>query len=928
MLREHIDRLADALARQAEAGVLELLAPLLDAKTLALLEPSIVHVSTSVKNAFQEALQAAVLPDLQRIVAGSVAGPVDPLLASPGGGGGMNWQGGGDGVATPATPENGGMLHAVHAGMASYHAAAHAAAGSSSSPLAASRSAASGPLPICNTPAERSRVVLGRSSGSSISGPVSTPELGSHLPASIFEDDANAHAHTYGASADGRGSNTSPERSRGGGSGGGTPLSEMLSEQLLSLAHCQSGGSRTAEGGLSRRSLPVLSEHGGDSSSGSDGLKGRTSGGTMPFEQKLSSAISGPVSAGASMQGALGQASTEGGGASGLDKGSRRFSVDVLTSPQFGAFRGLTVSASQVQSLGGGPGGGGGGGPPGGGGRSHTPGPGPASQPLDGDAAGRLAAAVQLQMAQQQRHHAMLQQQQHSHMLQHSVSLPASTLQHMMIGGGMASGGGGGGGGGGGSRDGGPSMSPPPPHQVHHGFHNGMPSEQELLAMLAHAQHAGGGSQPLSGMPQQPADLSALLGSPGGFGALRGGHQLSHSPSAGLSAMSLAQAQHAAAFRSMPATPASAAMQRAAFDMFGPAAAAEAAARDAAAAAAAGLHSDDKRTPRGRSMMGAMYQHHDGGGGGGGGGGGEYGGSSLDASTMSGMLSGMLPPGQHALMQSHMEGGDELTAGGAMLHLGTPTRGPHALGGGPGGGMHPFASPMRGPGGGPPDLMRSSGGYGAVHATPPRVQSLGGCASLGASGMAGGGGALGEPPARFQVLPDMVSARILHLINVTSGVISVRDFDEKVVNKMCILVELYGPEEALSMLAHLEHRMRTKQGVMKNGPGYLDVAVSSHLDMLRAQGSCPKSMTTEEYAAHTLLPPVLHELREAVANNKWLVWGHLDQGIIQLIKKLPRDSAVEKLQEISYHSFKNVDNIKGCIMSILNSKIREDRRRQ
>ncbi len=36
---------------------------------------------------------------------------------------------------------------------------------------------------------------------------------------------------------------------------------------------------------------------------------------------------------------------------------------------------------------------------------------------------------------------------------------------------------------------------------------------------------------------------------------------------------------------------------------------------------------------------------------------------------------------------------------------------------------------------------------------------------------------------------------------------------------------------------------------MKNGPGYLDVAVSSHLDMLKAQGSCPKSMTIEEYAS-------------------------------------------------------------------------------
>lgn len=26
-----------------------------------------------------------------------------------------------------------------------------------------------------------------------------------------------------------------------------------------------------------------------------------------------------------------------------------------------------------------------------------------------------------------------------------------------------------------------------------------------------------------------------------------------------------------------------------------------------------------------------------------------------------------------------------------------------------------------------------------------------------------------------------------------------------------------------------------------------------------------------------------------------------DQGIVQLVKKLPRDSALEKLQEISYH---------------------------
>lgn len=57
----------------------------------------------------------------------------------------------------------------------------------------------------------------------------------------------------------------------------------------------------------------------------------------------------------------------------------------------------------------------------------------------------------------------------------------------------------------------------------------------------------------------------------------------------------------------------------------------------------------------------------------------------------------------------------------------------------------------------------------------------------------------------------------------------------QVVNKMAMLVEAFSSDEAISMLAHLEHRMRTKQGVMKNGPGYLDVAVSSHLDMLKVR---------------------------------------------------------------------------------------------
>lgn len=49
-----------------QVGVMEFLSPLLDAKTLSLLEPSLAHVNNYVKTAFQEALSSSVLPELQR----------------------------------------------------------------------------------------------------------------------------------------------------------------------------------------------------------------------------------------------------------------------------------------------------------------------------------------------------------------------------------------------------------------------------------------------------------------------------------------------------------------------------------------------------------------------------------------------------------------------------------------------------------------------------------------------------------------------------------------------------------------------------------------------------------------------------------------------------------------------------------------------
>ncbi|KAL6747073.1 hypothetical protein V8C86DRAFT_2920868 [Haematococcus lacustris] len=224
------------------------------------------------------------------------------------------------------------------------------------------------------------------------------------------------------------------------------------------------------------------------------------------------------------------------------------------------------------------------------------------------------------------------------------------------------------------------------------------------------------------------------------------------------------------------------------------------------------------------------------------------------------------------------------------------------------------AAANSGPGGAGPGGLNGGLGLAASPGAARLLASSGG--SLTAAGL----------PGRFKAWPLVVQQRVLDLV-ANNPILSLRDFDDKVTAKICTLVETYGKGEALAMLDHLEHRMRTKQGTMKNGPGYLDVAVCSHIDMLKAQGSSPKNIKLEDYSQQVLPPPVHKELVQAVTSNRWLAWEHFDQGVVQLIKRLPTASAVEKLQEISYHSFKNVDNIKGCIMSILNSKIREDRRK-
>ncbi len=68
-------------------------------------------------------------------------------------------------------------------------------------------------------------------------------------------------------------------------------------------------------------------------------------------------------------------------------------------------------------------------------------------------------------------------------------------------------------------------------------------------------------------------------------------------------------------------------------------------------------------------------------------------------------------------------------------------------------------------------------------------------------------------------------------------------------SKLSLLVDSWGVDQAMAMLEHLEQRMRTKQGAMKNGPGYLDVAVCSHLDMLKVRVVVTHTHT--HYHTHT-----------------------------------------------------------------------------
>ncbi|EFJ44596.1 hypothetical protein VOLCADRAFT_95237 [Volvox carteri f. nagariensis] len=196
-------------------------------------------------------------------------------------------------------------------------------------------------------------------------------------------------------------------------------------------------------------------------------------------------------------------------------------------------------------------------------------------------------------------------------------------------------------------------------------------------------------------------------------------------------------------------------------------------------------------------------------------------------------------------------------------------------------------------------------------------------AAAAAVGTAKGGGgsatiAAGDSASSLSMAAKLQQVRIYALAR-DNHVVLLKDFDEKVLTKMTLLVEKFGAAECLAMLDRIEEVLKGKAGRLANGPGYLDVSVSTRLDELKQRAS-GQVTAPEDYARSTLHSRIYAELRDLISRHGFLQWHHFDQGIINMLKKMPNATALERLNELAYHSFKNVDNPKSCIVSIFTTK--------
>eukprot|EP00798_Chlamydomonas_sp_ICE-L_P025172 gene25172-10803_t len=185
-------------------------------------------------------------------------------------------------------------------------------------------------------------------------------------------------------------------------------------------------------------------------------------------------------------------------------------------------------------------------------------------------------------------------------------------------------------------------------------------------------------------------------------------------------------------------------------------------------------------------------------------------------------------------------------------------------------------------------------------------------------------------PPHLNCLSPNILRRILKLLKATNSV-KLQDFDDKVVLKMIMaLMYRFGEAECVLMLEQLEGRLSSKHIIMKNAAGYLDVAVSGHIDALMMRSNTAVSSSTmnpysiQEVAQTTLNPVVYYALDNAIKSKLWMKWDeHVDLAIVQLLNRLPLETATRRLKEVQRRSFHGVTNVRGCINSIICPRARE-----
>eukprot|EP00798_Chlamydomonas_sp_ICE-L_P018168 gene18168-24600_t len=223
------------------------------------------------------------------------------------------------------------------------------------------------------------------------------------------------------------------------------------------------------------------------------------------------------------------------------------------------------------------------------------------------------------------------------------------------------------------------------------------------------------------------------------------------------------------------------------------------------------------------------------------------------------------------------------------------------------------------------------------------------------------GGVMHQPTqatARFAYLPPVVQDRVRSIV-LSCPLLTLDDLNDKVVSKLNHLAIRFGHKECLAMLDKMARRLTFKESSMKNAAGYLSASIGNHIAQLSQPLNGADLIKAQEVAKGMLAPEVYEALKSLLTANLWLEWPHFDllasrrppgppgpppsgppaapqsapapppppvsshsqaHGIIHLLKKIPANVAIQKLEDLKTRSFHNVENCKGCLVSILSPK--------